>query len=185
MKSNSFILFVFSFFPLWKIISERWSKQLDVPLHYAGYFLNPQLHYTPLFRAHVEVKRGLSHCMTRMVVDPEERAKITIQIDDFDKREKLLGHPLARLTADKKIPSYWWEFYGDEHPELQKFAIQVLSLKCSSSGGERNRGAFEMVRCLKCGIRIVKYILLAYHNPIIICLGSHKEKKPFETKDNK
>lgn len=55
--------------------------------------------------------------------------------------------PLRQL--EKKTPVAWWESYGDQHPELQKFAIRVLSLTCSSSGCERNWSAFEMVRFQK------------------------------------
>jgi len=33
----------------------------------------------------------------------------------------------------------------DEHPKLQRFAICVLSLTCSSSRCERNWSAFEMI----------------------------------------
>lgn len=39
----------------------------------------------------------------------------------------------------------WWDSYGDECPELQRFAIRVLSLTCSSSGCERNWSAFQLV----------------------------------------
>ncbi|KAK7362174.1 hypothetical protein VNO77_04278 [Canavalia gladiata] len=39
-----------SYLPLWKIIDERWDRQLHRPLHAAGYFLNPRLHYSPKFK---------------------------------------------------------------------------------------------------------------------------------------
>ncbi|CAH9125516.1 unnamed protein product [Cuscuta epithymum] len=134
-----------SYLPLWNVVDERWDKQLHRPLHAAGYYLNPQMQYSPNFKADFEVKKGLYDCITRMVADVEVQAKIDIQLDDFKKRANLFGTPLARKTLDKKSPSDWWESYGDEYPELQKFAIQVLSLTCSSSGCERNWSAFEMV----------------------------------------
>ncbi|CAJ2659216.1 unnamed protein product [Trifolium pratense] len=52
---------------------------------------------------------------------------------------------MAIREIGKKTPGAWWESYGNEYPELQKFAICVLSLTCSSSGCERNLSAFEMV----------------------------------------
>ncbi|GAU47722.1 hypothetical protein TSUD_285090 [Trifolium subterraneum] len=103
--------------PLLEIINERWEKQLHSPLQAAGYFLNPQFHYSPRFIDDVKVQHDLQSCITRMVVDPKARAKIEIQLDDFDKRADLLG---------------------------QKFVIRVLSLACSSYGSERNESAFEM-----------------------------------------
>ena len=58
----------------------------------------------------------------------------------------LFGHESAKCSRDKKAPGKWWDTYGDGCPELQRFAIRVLSLTCSSSGCERNWSAFEMVR---------------------------------------
>ena len=46
----------------------------------------------------------------------------------------------------------WWDSYGDDYPELKKFAIRILSLTCSSSSCERNWSVFEMVRPNDLGI---------------------------------
>jgi len=48
------------------------SKQFHRPLHAAGYFLNPQMHYRLGFKADLEVKRGLMDCLTRMMEDEDE-----------------------------------------------------------------------------------------------------------------
>lgn len=134
-----------SFKPLWDIIDERWDRQLHRPLHAAGYYLNPQLHYGVDFKADFEVKRGLYDCLERMVGDVQEISKIDSQLEDFKRKEKFFGSPIAMAALKTKTPAQWWESYGDEHPELQRFAIRVLSLTCSSSGCERNWSAFEMV----------------------------------------
>ncbi|XP_024641095.1 uncharacterized protein [Medicago truncatula] len=94
-----------SFMPLWEIIDERWDERLHGPLHAAGYFLNPQFHYSDVFGDDIEVKGGLHDCITRMVADPEERAKIEIQLDAFDKRANDMGHPVAVMTAGNEVPS--------------------------------------------------------------------------------
>jgi hypothetical protein len=52
---------------------------------------------------------------------------------------------LPRKQEIKKTPAQWWDSYEDECPELQRFAIRVLSLTCTSSGCKRNWSAFEMV----------------------------------------
>lgn len=80
-----------------------------------------------------------------MVADPEERAKIEIQLEDFDKQANVFGQPIPVVTADEETPPVWWASIIDGQPELQKFAIRVLCLACSSYGGERNKSAFEMV----------------------------------------
>jgi hypothetical protein len=45
-----------------------------------------------------------------------------------------LALTLPRQQEIKKTPAQWWDSYGDECPELQRFAIRVLSLTCTSSG---------------------------------------------------
>lgn len=76
---------------MWDIIDERWDNQLHRPLHAAGYYLNPQLHYAPEFKADFEVKRGLYDCMTRMVGDVKEISKIDAQLEDFKTKEIFLA----------------------------------------------------------------------------------------------
>lgn len=78
--------------------------------------------------------------------DIEEIGKLDRQLEDFKLKKGFFGHPIAQHALQTKTPAQWWESYGDECPELQKFAIRVLSLTCSSSGCERNWSAFEMVR---------------------------------------
>ncbi|KAK2660196.1 hypothetical protein Ddye_006729 [Dipteronia dyeriana] len=43
----------------------------------------------------------------------------------------------------KKSPAEWWDSYGTSTPALQKFAIKILSLTCSSSRCKRNWSVFE------------------------------------------
>jgi hypothetical protein len=119
---------------------------LHRPLHAAAYYLNPQMHYDSRFKADIEVRKGLMDCLTKMVDDPEEQAKIEVQMHDFKKQLGYFGTELARRTLEKSTPADWWDSIGFECPELQRFAIRILSLTCSSSGCERNWSAFEMVR---------------------------------------
>jgi hypothetical protein len=39
----------------------------------------------------------------------------------------------------------WWESFGSHCPQLQRFAIRVLSQPCSASGCERNWSVFEKI----------------------------------------
>jgi len=45
--------------------------------------------------------------------------------------------------------AHWWESFGSQTPQLQKFAIRVLSQTCSSSGCERNWSVFERIHTRK------------------------------------
>ncbi|XLS45017.1 hypothetical protein HN51_001882 [Arachis hypogaea] len=134
-----------SYKPLWDIIDARWDKQLFKPLHAAGYYLNPQIHYSPNFKVEYDVKKGLYDCLDILVGDPALITIIDSQLEDFKGKAKFFGKYVAKNALKPKTPSQWWDSYGDEHPELQKFAIRVLSLTCSSSGCERNWSTFEMV----------------------------------------
>jgi hypothetical protein len=81
-----------------------------------------------------------------MVEDMDEISKIDCQLEDFKMKLKFFGSQIAMQSLMKKTPAQWWESYGSEHKELQKFAIRVLSLTCSSSSCKRNWSAFEMVK---------------------------------------
>lgn len=133
--------------PLWEIIDHIWTNQLHGPLHAAGYYLNPMLHYAEGFNVDYEVRKGLYDCLGRLVGgDITMMNKIDVQCDSFENKLGLFGSALAIAGLQNKTPANWWNSYGGQYPELQKFAIRVLSLTCSSSSCERNRRAFERVR---------------------------------------
>ncbi|XP_058726517.1 uncharacterized protein LOC131597875 [Vicia villosa] len=132
-----------------KIIDHRWDKQLHRPLHAAGYCLNPMLHYKPNFKADNEIKQGMYACLKRMMGgDMNMVNEIDGQLEDFKSKKGFFGSEIAQRGLENKTPTQWCESY-DEHPELQNFAIRVLSLTCNSSGCERNWSAFEMVHTKK------------------------------------
>ncbi|CAM8959963.1 unnamed protein product [Rhodiola kirilowii] len=137
--------------PVWKIINERWTRQLHRPLHAAAYYLNPQYHFSNDFKGdNIDVKNGLYDCLTKLVSGVAEREKVNIQLADFHFRQgPFFGTEYARNAMKNMHPAQWWEMYGDYTPELKKFAIRVLSLTGSSSGCERNWSAFEMVHTKK------------------------------------
>ncbi|XP_027340931.1 uncharacterized protein LOC113854230 [Abrus precatorius] len=137
------------YMPLWEIIDEWWDNQLHRPLHAAGYYLNPILHYSSNFKVDVEVKHGLYECLERLGGDLHLVNKIDGQLEDFKSRSGYFGSRVAELGLTNKTPIQWWESYGDEYPELQKFAIRILSLTCSSSSCERNWSVFEKVHVKK------------------------------------
>jgi len=43
----------------------------------------------------------------------------------------------------------WWQSFGGQCPQLQKFAVRVLSQPCSASGCERNWSVFERIHTKK------------------------------------
>ena len=52
----------------------------------------------------------------------------------------------------------WWSTFGSSSPNLQKFAIRVLSLTCSATSCERNWGVFQHVSVVCNRLFDFKYI---------------------------
>ncbi|KAK7404285.1 hypothetical protein VNO78_05057 [Psophocarpus tetragonolobus] len=46
-------------------------------------------------------------------------------------------------------PTYWWRMYDSNALNLQKLAVKILSLSCSSLGCERNWSVFEQIHSKK------------------------------------
>jgi len=65
-----------------------------------------------------------------------ERCKIDLQLESFKDAKGLFDIKATNTARDKKTLALWWDCYGDECLELQRFAIRVLSLTCTSSGYE-------------------------------------------------
>ena len=134
--------------PLWDIIDEKWEKQFHRHLNAAAYYLNPQFQYSPDFKADIEVKCGLYGSLQRMVPNKDEASKIDLQLEDFKHARNFFSNELAKFGIKTKKPADWWDSYGFEYPELQDFAIRILSLTCSASGCESNWNAFDTVKFL-------------------------------------
>ncbi|XP_056848411.1 uncharacterized protein LOC130498807 [Raphanus sativus] len=131
---------------VFEMIDNRWNCQLHQPLHAAGYFLNPAVHY-----AHTvdvcceEVETGLYNCITRLVREPAVQDKIMVELEVFKNASGLFGLPMAIRQREMKSPADWWSTYGSSAPNLRDFAVKVLSLTCSATGCERNWGVFQLL----------------------------------------
>nr|GEU77047.1 zf-BED domain-containing protein [Tanacetum cinerariifolium] len=113
--------------PIINIIDERWDNQLNRPLHVAGYFLNPRMQYSPDFQGDLAtVKANLYTCINKMYGNEDLANEIDCQLDLFKNRKgHLFNLNIARLSVDKKSPVDWWDSFGDDTPELKRFAICV------------------------------------------------------------
>lgn len=132
---------------IFEIIDRRWECQLHLPLHAAGYFLNPEYFYDNCSKIEQDAKVmiGLYKCIERLVPETEKQDKISEELKLYKEEEGVFGMPIAIRHRKKDAPAEWWSAYGASTPNLQQFAIKVLSLTCSSSGCKRNRGIFEHV----------------------------------------
>lgn len=167
--------------PIWKIIDKRWSNQLHRPLHAAAHYLNPRIHYGPKFNPNdKEIKDRFFEAVDRLVTDGNEKLAIFMQIDAFNNVKDTFSRDDARALLHKKHPADWWNTYGDNVCELQKFAMKVLCLTCSSSVCERNWSAFEMLRLFI--LLLINYSMQIEYSFYYLFVGSHQEKKPIASK---
>ncbi|CAN1824896.1 hypothetical protein LINPERHAP1_LOCUS30946, partial [Linum perenne] len=133
--------------PVLNIIEKRWNDQMSRPLHYAAYWLNPKVHFGENFDPNErKLKVGLYDCVERLFKDRDESLTIMQHLDTFHHARGMFSSYGSMQLLDRKNPADWWSSFGDDVPELQKFAIRILSLTCSASGCERNWSVFERVR---------------------------------------
>ena len=131
---------------VFKKIDSRWECQLHRPLHAAGHFLNPEYFYdNSEIEQCEEVSNGLYECILRLEPVVAKQDKIMEELTSYKQAQGLFGNPLAIRHRKTKAPAEWWSCYGSSTPTLQRFAIKILSLTCSSSGCERNWSTFEHV----------------------------------------
>ncbi|XP_033145217.1 uncharacterized protein LOC103863882 [Brassica rapa] len=127
-----------------EIIDKRWQCQLHHPLHAAGYFLNPSIHYKYHDDVHcAEVEGGL------LVPDTKTQDKIMTELDAFKDATGIFGHDMAIRQKDIKAPAEWWSCYGSSAPNLRSFAVKILSMTCSATGCERNCSDFQLLHTKK------------------------------------
>eukprot|EP00253_Pinus_taeda_P006414 PITA_06414 len=124
--------------PIWAIIDERWNNQLHCPIHAARYFLNPRYHYkTKETRA---LKGEATTFSNASGTFGKNLAKIAREADEPVCNFVELTHYTPVFFATQ-----WWEAFGSHCPELQKFAIHILSQTCSATRGEGNWSVFERI----------------------------------------
>ncbi|XP_068503602.1 uncharacterized protein [Phaseolus vulgaris] len=91
----------------------------------------------------LEVTNGLYACIKRLVPSKDVQQKILTELPLYKSGSGLFGDDFAKESRKTTAPAQWWKNYGHAAPNLQKLAIKILSLTCSSSGCERKWSVFE------------------------------------------
>lgn len=119
--------------PFWNIIDEIWNTVLHSPIHAAGYFLNPRLHYTEDFYSDSEVAGGLLVTIVRLVEDQRAQDLISQQLDVYGNCRGEFKLGTENDSQFNLSPAAWWSRYGGHCPDLQKVAVRVLSQTCKGA----------------------------------------------------
>ncbi|XP_026441427.1 uncharacterized protein LOC113340182 [Papaver somniferum] len=144
----------------WAVINacfeKRWKKNFNHALHCATYYLNPSIFYNietyemDSNEKYIEIKRGLHTAMERLIPNEDELDQATSELRKYADAVGILGSPSCKRRRTKDQPHDWWiTFGGIDVPNLQKFAIKVLSLTCSASPCERNWSTFQNLHSKK------------------------------------
>ncbi|XP_026378610.1 uncharacterized protein LOC113273055 [Papaver somniferum] len=119
------------------VFDKRWKNNFNHPLHCASYYLNPSIFYKIPSHLmdngpkYIEIKRGLHTAMEKLITNEDELEMATTELRMYSDTYGILGND-------------WWITYGGiDVPNLQKFAIRVLSLTSSASPCERNWSTFQ------------------------------------------
>jgi len=132
---------------IWDVIDGRW-KMLHSPLHAAACYLDPRL-FGIERNDDVEVMTGLYAAIERLTPDREEARRLREQLRAYRSEEGMFANAASIEDRNKIPPGAWWQFYGAESPQLQRFAIRVLSQGSSSSPCERNWSSFNHIQSKK------------------------------------
>ncbi|KAK3206631.1 hypothetical protein Dsin_020677 [Dipteronia sinensis] len=120
------------YMPIWNIIDEIWDTHLHSPLHAGAYYFNPSLFYSSDVYCDKEVSSGMFYCI-RMVQDQLTQALIALQLDKYINAKGDFSEGSSMDERNKYHPVEWWSHYGSQCPELQKFAIRILSQNCEGA----------------------------------------------------
>ncbi|XP_021765755.1 uncharacterized protein LOC110730275 isoform X1 [Chenopodium quinoa] len=119
--------------PIWNIIDEIWNTILHSPLHAAGYFLNPRLHYTEDFFSDTEVAGGLLITIVRMAANQSTQDLISRQLHEYADCKGDFKVGTDNDSKERFSPATWWMRFGGHCPDLQKLAVRILSQTCNGA----------------------------------------------------
>ncbi|KAL1204841.1 hypothetical protein V5N11_017444 [Cardamine amara subsp. amara] len=122
-----------SYKPLWDVIDDVWNRHLHNPLHAAGYFLNPTSFYSPEFHLDPEVATGLTHSLVHLVKGGQTQLKISAQLDKYRLGKDCFDEASQANKISDISPTEWWAQKASQYPELQSFAIKILSQTCEGA----------------------------------------------------
>lgn len=142
-----------------KVIKDRVKYLYSDTFIVAAAVLDLVGHYGLRLHENNRYLRALEEAIERFAVSIDSGIDAIRQIRAFICYEGKFDGKLAR-GAVGKMTADWWVLFGGDTPELQKYAIRIVSQCVSSSGCERNWSTFALV-----------------HTKVRNCLGYEKLRK--------
>ncbi|CAA7016287.1 unnamed protein product [Microthlaspi erraticum] len=119
--------------PSWDVIDDVWNTHLHSPLHVTGYFLNPGAFYSGDFHCDPEVTTGFISSLARMVKESHILVKVSTQLEMYRLGKGCFNEASEADEISEVSPAEWWGQKASQYPELQSFAIKVLSQTCEGA----------------------------------------------------
>ncbi|KAK9189451.1 hypothetical protein WN943_018048 [Citrus x changshan-huyou] len=150
----------------WNIIDHWWGQLWHLPLHAAGFFLNPKFFYSIKGDIHNEIVSRMFDCIERLVPDTKVQDKISKEINLYKDAVGDFGRKMAIRARDTLLPAEWWSTYGGSCPNLARLATRIQSQTCSSLADTRNQIPFERIydtrNCLE-RQRLIDLVFVQYN----------------------
>uniref|UniRef100_A0ACD5ZC18 Uncharacterized protein n=1 Tax=Avena sativa TaxID=4498 RepID=A0ACD5ZC18_AVESA len=125
-------------------VSKRIDAMQENTLMVAAVVLDPYTHYQINMSNIPEYASALTDAIQK-IADPDSAILAFNEISAYRECRGRFGQRVARLSAERMSPTEWWFQFGGEVPNLQKYALRIVSQCVSSSGCERNWSAFALV----------------------------------------
>ncbi|XP_039046239.1 uncharacterized protein LOC120186354 [Hibiscus syriacus] len=74
-----------------------------------------------------EVMIGLLKCIEKLVPSVVDKGKIEDQLSLYRNAEGIFGMAICIRQREAKSPAEWWASFGNDAPELKKFAIKLYN----------------------------------------------------------
>uniref|UniRef100_A0A6N2NIZ0 BED-type domain-containing protein n=1 Tax=Salix viminalis TaxID=40686 RepID=A0A6N2NIZ0_SALVM len=133
----------------WNIIDHWWEQNWNLPLHAAGFYLNPKFFYSFEGDMPNKIRSGMYDCIEKFVPDLNVQDKIIKEVNSYKNAAGDFGRKMAVRARDTMLPAEWWSTYGGSCPNLVRLATRILGQTCSSIEYKRSQIPFEQLHDTK------------------------------------
>ncbi|XP_062027096.1 uncharacterized protein LOC133743245 [Rosa rugosa] len=162
----------------WNIIDYRWQKLWDLPLHAAGFYLNPKFFYSIKGEMHKVIMSKMLDCIEKLVPDLKVQDEISKEINLYKNAVGDLGRNLAIRARDTLLPAEWWSTYGGGCPNMARFAVHILSQTCSLIQCKENQIPFDQLHKTRNSLehqRLSDFVFVQYNLQLRQMVHKNKE----------
>ncbi|KAI0498719.1 hypothetical protein KFK09_019609 [Dendrobium nobile] len=112
-------------------VIDKVREELHSPLHFAAYYLNPSVYYNSGFVITNVIHKSLLDCIETLETNLLSQDNITRQKSFYEDAVGDFSRPVAIRGRETLSPATWWSLYASDYPDLQRFAIRILSQTCT------------------------------------------------------